>query len=171
MRTMVGLLSTLKACAAESTSSPRGIPPRWRGRGEHGRGENMATHAQHFCQHPGCSMLTSSRWCERHAALHQQDRTDSAHMSDERRGSAAQRGYDAAWHRFSRWYLSRPENQFCALHISPRCKVRAECVDHIVSLADGGAKYAYDNLQPSCLACNTLKGRRVIRGTWTFGKG
>lgn len=127
-------------------------------------GSEVATRAKHFCLHPGCNALTDATYCQEHAPLHA-ERID-------RRGSAASRGYDSKWSRFSKWYLSRPENQFCALHISPYCRGVSECVDHIVPLdgPDDPKKYDLSNLQPACLACNTLKGKRVIRGAWVYGE-
>ena len=123
----------------------------------------MANRAPHFCPHPGCYNLTTDTYCPDHAPLH---------APTDNRASAAERGYDARWSRFAKRYLSMPEHQFCALHISPRCKGVAECVDHISPLRGPGdpRKYDLDNLQPCCLACNTLKGKQVMRGTWVYGE-
>ena len=101
---------------------------------------------------------------EKYCEAHQPQRFDG-------RRNAAARGYDRRWARFRAWYLAQPEHQFCALHISPRCKGLAECIDHIVPLngPDDPGRFDLDNLQPACLACNTAKGRRIIRGTWRYG--
>lgn len=119
----------------------------------------MANKSRHFCRHPGCNVITDQLYCAAHAG--------DAQKVD-RRAGAAERGYDAAWHRFAARYLAQPEHRLCALRISPRCRLYAECVDHIVPLAGPGdpKRFALDNLQPSCLACNTLKGRRIIRGSF-----
>lgn len=120
----------------------------------------MATKALHLCAAPGCRNLCREKYCE----AHQPRRFDG-------RKNAAARGYDRRWARFRAWYLAQPEHQFCALHISPRCKGLAECIDHIVPLngPDDPGRFDLDNLQPACLACNTAKGRRIIRGTWRYG--
>jgi 5-methylcytosine-specific restriction protein A len=124
----------------------------------------MATRSLHFCNQAGCKRLVSGTYCEEHAPLH-------ATYTDNR-ASAAERGYDTRWSKFSKRYLAHPEHQFCALHISPTCRGIAECVDHIHPLAgphDPG-KFDRNNLQPSCLPCNTLKGKQIIRGTWVYGQ-
>lgn len=120
---------------------------------------DMATRTRRFCGHPGCTELVVSGYCEAHSAQHEQSRIDS-------RESASRRGYDSRWRAFSKRYLARPENQFCALRISPRCNHLAECVDHIHPLQGprDPRKYDKSNLQPACNACNTLKRQRVIVG-------
>ena len=110
--------------------------------------------AKHICQYPGCNKFCTGLYCDEHRA-----------KREEFRESAGARGYDYQWSRFRKHYLSIPGNQICALQISGKCSGKAECIDHIVPLALGGAKYDEDNLQPSCNACNVLKGKRVIRGT------
>lgn len=129
----------------------------------------MAIRAKHFCAHPGCNELTASRYCPMHQPA---EYTDTARAYDARRGSAAQRGYDARWNRFSKRYLAHPDHQFCALHISARCAGRAQCVDHIRPLAgpDDPGRFDPENLQPACLACNTAKGNRTLLGSYVFGK-
>jgi 5-methylcytosine-specific restriction protein A len=123
-----------------------------------------------FCNHPGCSELVTTKYCEEHEEMHIDGIRERRKREDDRRGSAKSRGYDYAWTNFSRAYLSRPENQFCRLGISKHCKQIAECVDHIKPLSKGGGKYDPDNLQPACLACNSMKGDREIRGTKIFGQ-
>jgi len=119
-----------------------------------------------FCAHSGCKNLTDKRFCDEHAA-------DEQIKSIDHRGSAQERGYDNNWRKFSKWFLSLPENQFCKLHISSRCNGLAECVDHIHPLQgpNDPRKYDLGNVQASCLACNTLKGGKVIIGTWEYGEG
>ena len=127
-------------------------------------GSIMASKSPHFCLQPSCHNLTNNAYCEEHAPLHM--------TYADNRASASERGYDAKWSRFSKRYLSQPEHQFCALHISPNCKGIAECVDHINPLRgkDDPRKYDQSNLQPACLACNTLKGKQTIRGAWVYGE-
>lgn len=128
----------------------------------------MATRARRICSYPGCDRITTGQYCQDHA---QQTAASSARAYDSRRGSAAARGYDARWHRFAKAYLAQPEHQFCALHISQKCSGVAQCVDHIRPLrgrSDPG-RFALDNLQPACIACNTAKGDKIIRGTYTYG--
>ena len=129
----------------------------------------MANRALRICEHPGCGKITQGRFCAEHEP---EAYSQQARAYDRYRGSAAQRGYDARWHRFSKAYLARPEHRFCALHISPKCAGIAQCVDHIRPLRGRSDPGRFDpsNLQPACLACNTLKGDRVMRGTYVFGE-
>lgn len=125
----------------------------------------MPQKTKKLCAQHGCNRFADTgNYCSEHARV-------VAARQDNRRGTAAERGYDWQWHKFRDMYLARPENQFCRLHLSPRCSVLAQCVDHIVPLELGGAKYDEKNLQPACLACNTLKGQQVLRGTWEPGGG
>lgn len=101
-------------------------------------------------------------YCEKH-------RKELDREADEKRGTARERGYDYQWNKFRNAYLKRPENQFCRLHIAKNCRVKADCIDHIIPLEMGGEKYAEDNLQPACTPCNVLKGRSILRGGWVFG--
>ena len=117
---------------------------------------------QRICAWPGCHELTSGTYCPAHEA--------QLPKREDRRENASERGYDTQWKKFREIYLRRPENQFCSLHISKRCRIRADCIDHIVPLELGGAKYAEDNLQPACTPCNVLKGRKILKGSWVYGR-
>lgn len=73
---------------------------------------------------------------------------------DDRRGSAASRGYDRHWRKLRRLVLLRePLCRSCATKGIDRA---AEHVDHIVPLDRGGTN-ADDNLQPLCQACHNAK--------------
>lgn len=148
------------SCSSSPKRSPR--PGRRR------EPKQMATAAKKICNHPGCNQITSGRYCAEHTP---QAYTEQAKAYDRRRGSAAARGYDGRWHKFAAAYLRQPGHQFCALHISPRCNIIAECVDHIRPLRGPSDPGRFDpaNLQPACLACNTLKGDREMRGTYVYG--
>jgi 5-methylcytosine-specific restriction endonuclease McrA len=117
--------------------------------------------SRHFCSHYGCDKLVTTTYCEEHTPKPKDNRVNSS-----------ERGYDWKWHKFSKAYLSRPENQFCKLHISPHCTEIADCVDHIVPLQgkNDPRKYDMSNLQAACNQCNTLKGKQTIRGEWEYGK-
>lgn len=110
------------------------------------------------CCHPGCSALTRERHCEQHKKQHQQ-------QQDKERGTAHQRGYDKRWQRYSKWFLSQPENVFCKLQL-PGCSRIARCVDHI-DPPDGPNDPRFwdtNNHQAACIHCNSVKGRRKIIG-------
>jgi 5-methylcytosine-specific restriction endonuclease McrA len=44
----------------------------------------------------------------------------------------------------------------------PACRGRADTVDHVVELEDGGSAYALSNLQAACRSCNTAKRNRSL---------
>ena len=97
---------------------------------------------------------------------------------DLRRGSPKERGYTAAWSKFSRvWRRKYPlcgmraDGEMHAEH--SRCVQQglltpAECVDHILSMANGGAQFDEKNLQSLCGRCNSAK-RVTVDGA--FGRG
>ena len=72
----------------------------------------------------------------------------------ELRGTAAERGYDAAWRRFRLWFLSQPGNQVCCFRDDPRhkheCSLAATIVDHKTPLNHGGERLDATNCRPVC---------------------
>jgi 5-methylcytosine-specific restriction endonuclease McrA len=64
----------------------------------------------------------------------------------------------AAWKRVRLRILKR-DNYLCQVR-GPRCTGRATQVDHIVNVADGGAKLDPANLQSICPSCNAIKASR-----------
>jgi len=66
------------------------------------------------------------------------------------RESPSARGYDRAWERLRIWFLNR--NPFCAV-----CGAPAEEVDHMMPLAQGGARLDQRNLQAMCKPCHSRK--------------
>ncbi len=85
---------------------------------------------------------------------------------DRRRGTANQRGYTYRWQKYSRHFLSRPDNVFCKLQL-PGCTNLADCVDHIVPPDGPDDPRFWDpaNHQAACIHCNSKKGRRAQKGT------
>lgn len=131
----------------------------------------MGITARRFCKHAGCSALVGglSRYCEAHKAEEQ----EAERRAEARRGSARERGYTTRWNKYSKHFLSRPENQFCKLHLDAGCAVVAQCVDHIdpPDGADDPKFWDRNNHQAACIHCNSVKGRRRVVGTWDFGQG
>lgn len=75
------------------------------------------------CSKGGCGALTFARFCDRHAKEYRQ-------QSDQRRGSAASRGYGRRWQKARAEFLA--DNPLCV-----RCRAKhrvtaATVVDHIV---------------------------------------
>jgi 5-methylcytosine-specific restriction endonuclease McrA len=65
--------------------------------------------------------------------------------------------YDAQWRAVRLQVLAR-DGQVCQLGL-PGCTRRAEHVDHIVPLSEGGARLDPVNLRASCAACNQRRNR------------
>lgn len=90
------------------------------------------------CCYPGCAQTTTERFC----ALHK--RTD-----DMRRGTAAQRGYDARWRRLRRQFLQA--NPLCVECSNEGQITAASVVDHIrPHKGDVSLLYSWSNLQSLC---------------------
>jgi 5-methylcytosine-specific restriction protein A len=102
---------------------------------------------------------TENGRCEKHR---RQDRKEQ----DERRGSAASRGYDARWARASKAYLA--EHPLCVLCEAAGLVVAAQVTDHIKP-HKGNEKLFWDqnNWQALCKACHDLKTTR--EGRWGQG--
>ena len=122
----------------------------------------MAQRLKRPCNHPGCRELVEKGYCEKH-------RRQATRLSDQRRGSSNDRGYDWRWRKYSELFIRRPENVFCAIKL-PGCTRLAECTDHIVPPRDKDDPLFWDanNHQPACIHCNSVKGRKIPKGaTWT----
>lgn len=114
-----------------------------------------------LCLHPGCTELVQAGdgYCPEHARAR-------ARELESRRGTANQRGYTYRWRKYSKWYLQQPGNQVCKLRLDQRCKMMAECVDHIVPPSGPDDPFFWDenNHQAACLICNSIKGRQTLKG-------
>jgi len=80
------------------------------------------------------------------------------------RGSSTSRGYDADWRRVREQLLkAEPLCRHCE---RTGVLTLAREVDHILPLADGGARLELSNLQPLCGACHAAKtaGEHSRRG-------
>jgi len=100
------------------------------------------------CSHQGCTKLVRGRrvrFCDEHLA-------EERRRQDERRGTAGQRGYDAAWQAIQDRYLA--EHPFC--EVTPGCGRRAVLVHHVVSVRDGGTNDP-GNLQAACRTCHARR--------------
>lgn len=81
----------------------------------------------------------------------------STHQKTDHRPSAAARGYDSRWQKFSRDYLR--EHPTCAI-----CGAPAKVCDHkdipadVMMDAYGSFDYDISHYQALCVACNTRKG-------------
>lgn len=119
----------------------------------------MPQKPKRHCLHPGCPVLTSGGYCPAHRRAKEREQ-------EARRGTATQRGYNYRWNKYSKWFLSQPGNELCKLRLDARCSGMGECVDHIKPPTSPVDPLFWDpaNHQPSCIVCNSKKGRREIKG-------
>jgi len=102
----------------------------------------------HKCNKPGCTRLTSERYCELHQELNRN--------YDKKRESAAKRGYGRKWQVASKGYLAT--HPFCVKCLEKGEYVQAECVDHIVPhKGDMSLFWNADNWQALCHSCHNKK--------------
>jgi 5-methylcytosine-specific restriction protein A len=127
----------------------------------------MATAAPRVCSHRGCNRLTDGGpRCELHPHEPRRERTKQDRAYDERRGSAASRGYDWRWQRLRLGVLS--EEPLCRSCRAAGRVTAATEVDHIEPLERAPERrLERSNLQPLCHACHvakTAEDRKTPRG-------
>ena len=69
------------------------------------------------------------------------------------RGTAAERGYDHRWRKYTKGYKLR--NPYCRL-----CSNPTYAVDHIIPVNDGGSFWDENNHQPLCQSHHNAKTAR-----------
>lgn len=85
---------------------------------------------------------------------------------DQRRQTAAERGYDSEWRELSWSY--RRDHPLC-VHCLLQDRVRpSQCVDHIIPIACvPELRLIEDNWQALCTACHSYKTTKEPRSPWT----
>jgi 5-methylcytosine-specific restriction protein A len=117
----------------------------------------MPRAAPRVCNHRGCSRLTDGGpRCELHQVEPRRYRTKADRAYDERRGSAASRGYDWRWQRLRAVVLA--EEPLCrACRAAGRVTAATE-VDHIEPIERAPERrLERANLQALCHACHVRK--------------
>ena len=120
----------------------------------------MPTAAPTPCRYPGCpALLPAPGYCDTHLRSVRK-------QQDERRGSAAARGYGARWRKARALYLSR--HPLCAECLRLGRTVAASVVDHIRP-HKGSRTLFWDerNWQALCKPCHDAKTAREDGG---FGR-
>lgn len=114
----------------------------------------MPQRPQRPCNQPGCPNLSDQSYCPDHAKVPEQ-----------RRGSAHSRGYNYKWQKYSKRFLKHPDNVICRLQLDG-CTTFADCVDHIDPPNGPNDPRFWDkeNHQAACIHCNSVKGRKKIKG-------
>ena len=115
-----------------------------------------------YCAAPHCPVLVDNGRCHMHAC-----------SLDLMRGTATERGYDYAWSRYSKVFLS--QHPICGERAdgtmdrtNSRCVQQgrltpAQCVDHTIPMVRGGDKWAPTNHMSACRACNAWKAATIER--------
>lgn len=117
----------------------------------------MPSKAMKPCGSPGCPRLTTSKYCEDHAKNERQ--------YDKERGSASKRGYNRAWQKARRTYLSM--NPFCVECMKEGQVTPSTVVDHIEAHKGNRALFWDEkNWQALCASCHSRKTRREDMGAW-----
>lgn len=101
---------------------------------------------------PHCPVLvTEGVRCPKHARLHEdRDR--------QRRGSAAERGYDREWQAARDAYAK--VHPWCERHLRRGVRRRTQIVDHRHPVKQGGARLDPANFEAQCRSCHALKSYR-----------
>ena len=86
----------------------------------------MPEAAKRPCRKPSCPALTHATYCDAHAP-------EARRQREQWKGSAASRGYDAAWQRVRLRILKR-DNYLCIPCLKRGRITPAEAVDHIVPI-------------------------------------
>lgn len=102
------------------------------------------------CAIQRCPHLTEGRYCAAHEREHGRE-------YDQRRPTAAARGYGQRWQAYRKAFLAKPENHFCRCG----CGQRATDVDHIKPVIGPDDPLFWDksNHQPLAHECHSRKTR------------
>lgn len=104
------------------------------------------------CNYPNCPNLTHDRYCDEHKG-----------QADAHRGTAAERGYDARWRKYRKWFLKR--NPLCVECLKEGRTEPATVVDHVTPHR-GDMELFWDtsNHAALCLSHHNAKSARERKG-------
>lgn len=112
----------------------------------------MANKTPRFCNHPGCSELTTQRYCPKHEAEHKTESKKKEAAYDRTRLTSRQRGYDSQWEKVRKAYLAK--HPLCEACEAEGRVMPAVLVHHKKPIADGGDRLNEDNLMSLCTTCH-----------------
>jgi 5-methylcytosine-specific restriction protein A len=118
------------------------------------------------CKHIGCPELTRDKtgYCDTHKVEYKER---DYRTENNRRGTAASKGYGYKWQKYRERFFHNPDNQICKLHL-PGCTIIATEIDHV--RAPSGPQdplfWMASNHQPACRHCNSIKGRKTMKGAF-----
>lgn len=104
-----------------------------------------------------CGQLSNGAYCETHLRKKQESIKVERIKYDNERGTAASRGYDSRWQRYSKQY--RLNNPLCVMCEKEGRLTLADCVDHItpVNGPNDPLFYEVSNHQSLCNKCHNVK--------------
>lgn len=109
----------------------------------------MPTKPKRPCSYPGCPELTVGQYCDKH-----QKQVTKAY--DQRRGSAASRGYDSRWAKARKRYLR--EHPLCVECLKAGKLTPGNVVDHKDPHKGDKVKFwTESNWQSLCKRCHDTK--------------
>lgn len=105
----------------------------------------MPTKPLRPCGHPGCPELVRNGYCDQHRR-----------EKEQRRGSAASRGYGSRWQKYRLRYLK--EHPLCVRCQAEGRVVAATVVDHVIPhRGDQVLFWSKNNWQALCKTCHDRK--------------
>ena len=111
------------------------------------------------CRYPGCPNLTEGTYCTEHKRL-----MDARYDARCRDRGAADFYHSREWKHLRQNYLI--EHPFCVECWGKGKLTKADVVDHIIPIKQGGPALEESNLQALCASCH---GRKSIREGSRFG--
>ncbi|WP_425401247.1 HNH endonuclease [Algiphilus sp.] len=124
----------------------------------------MPRRAPKPCAKAGCGKITLSRFCEAHAREEQHRVAEVKRKADDRRPSAARRGYNVRWKKARATFLQR--NPLCVECERLGMTRQATVVDHIEPHRGDTQKFwDTDNWQALCKRCHDRKTANE-EGAW-----
>jgi len=108
-----------------------------------------------YCAAFPCNQIaTKGAYCEEHQPSRAPKETDSFYLS-------------VAWRRFREWYI-------CKHPLCEQCEregrlIKADMVDHIIEIKDGGARLAEENAMSMCWKCHSIKTANVKNHRKPYG--
>lgn len=125
----------------------------------------MASKSLRFCNYPGCNELARGSYCEKHQVMMDEKRAAEKQRYDKTRKRTAERGYDQAWERCRKAYLSR--NPLCEVCKKEGRITPAVLVHHVKPLSEHGARLDPANLMATCQPCHeAIHGPDRWRARW-----
>jgi 5-methylcytosine-specific restriction protein A len=114
------------------------------------------------CAYPGCPNLVKpgERYCEEHRKLVNRG------YKRERDDKEIQKIYSSKRWKKVREMKMKQCGGLCELCLKEGRIVKADVVDHIIEIKDGGCIYCLDNLQCLCHSCHNKKTAAVKKSRW-----